>query len=208
MKTLQQIGIDIGNLVAEKNAAYGSSFAKAGDFLRLLFPDGVPPHRYDDALLLVRIFDKQMRIATDCDAFGESPYQDIAGYGVCGVHHNQKEIDRTCPGFASTAAEGQSKDRHPGSAPSDAAGKTSTSASAKDENAISLPPANSSAPSPCASVPTATADANASAEGQQNLGSSPGKNSCGSPLRCPICNEVAFFNWRRCLLNCKCEGQA
>jgi hypothetical protein len=82
---LSEIAGEIGKLVEEKNAAYGSSFAKAGDFLRLLYPDGIPPEKYQDALLLVRIFDKQMRIATAKDALGESPYRDIAGYGILGA---------------------------------------------------------------------------------------------------------------------------
>lgn len=78
------IAQQIGELVEQKNAAYGSSFAKTGDFLRLLYPDGIVPEKYDDALLLVRVFDKQMRIATDRDALGESPWCDIAGYGILG----------------------------------------------------------------------------------------------------------------------------
>jgi hypothetical protein len=78
-------GMEIGALVEEKNAAYGSSFAKAGDFLKLLYPDGMKPEQYQDALLLVRIFDKQMRIATKKDALGENPYRDIAGYGILGT---------------------------------------------------------------------------------------------------------------------------
>lgn len=86
------IAIQIGELVEQKSAAYGSSFAKAGEFLRLLYPAGIDPHQYDDALLLVRIFDKQMRIATDRDALGESPYRDIAGYGILGAAlHEQKK---------------------------------------------------------------------------------------------------------------------
>jgi hypothetical protein len=80
-----KIATEVGQLVEQKNAAYGSSFAKAGDFLRLLYPDGIPPQKYDDALVLVRIFDKQMRIATDRDALGESPYRDILGYGILGA---------------------------------------------------------------------------------------------------------------------------
>ena len=78
------IAAAIGQIVTEKNSAYGSSFLKAGDFLRLLYPGGIKPDQYGDALLLVRIFDKQMRIATHKDAFGESPYRDIAGYGILG----------------------------------------------------------------------------------------------------------------------------
>lgn len=85
----------IGSLVTEKNKAYGNAFEKAGDFLRLLYPNGIQPEQYTDALLLVRIFDKQVRIATDKDAFGESPYQDIAGYGILGIiKDNRQEKDK------------------------------------------------------------------------------------------------------------------
>lgn len=76
---------DIGDLVERKNAAYGSSFSKSGEFLRLLYPDGLKPEQYKDALLLVRIFDKQMRVATAKEALAESPYADIAGYGILGA---------------------------------------------------------------------------------------------------------------------------
>lgn len=80
-----RIALDIGNLTAEKNAAYGDSFSKCGDFLRILYPNGVPPEKYADMLCQVRIFDKLMRIATDKSAMGESPYRDIAGYGILGA---------------------------------------------------------------------------------------------------------------------------
>jgi hypothetical protein len=76
---------ELGHTVAEKNAAYGSAFAKSGEFLKLLYPDGIRPEQYTDMLLIVRIFDKQMRIATDKHALGESPFRDIAGYGILGV---------------------------------------------------------------------------------------------------------------------------
>jgi len=76
--------LEVAKVVKEKNEAYGSAFAKAGEFLKLLYPDGIQPEQYKDALLLVRIFDKQMRIATDKDALGENPYQDIQGYGLLG----------------------------------------------------------------------------------------------------------------------------
>ena len=76
----------IGQLVDEKNKAYGDSFRKSGDFLKLCYPNGVRPDQYSDMLTLIRIFDKQMRIATHKDAMGENPFQDIAGYGIlaCG----------------------------------------------------------------------------------------------------------------------------
>jgi hypothetical protein len=83
------VACEIGLLVRQKNAAYGSSFAKCGFFLKLLYPDGIQPSQYQDALLLVRIFDKQMRIATAKEALGENPYRDIAGYGILGATEEQ-----------------------------------------------------------------------------------------------------------------------
>lgn len=86
-----RIGHETGKLVQEKQDAYGDSFSKSGEFLQLLFPDGVPPEKYTDALTLIRIFDKCMRIATQKDAFNESPYRDIVGYGLLGVQKDEQE---------------------------------------------------------------------------------------------------------------------
>ena len=108
-KTFLSIAHQIGELVEEKNAAYGSSFAKAGDALRLLYPDGIKPSQLDDALLIARIWDKLQRIATDRDALGESPYRDIAGYGILGTHlhelRKQNEESKRCASASGPAAE-------------------------------------------------------------------------------------------------------
>jgi hypothetical protein len=88
--SLEYLGSELGKLLAEKNKAYGNSFEKSAEFLKLLYPDGVPVEAYDNMLLLVRIFDKQVRIATDKDALGENPFQDIAGYGLLGFYTDQK----------------------------------------------------------------------------------------------------------------------
>jgi hypothetical protein len=82
---IRRVGVEVADLCREKNLAYGSSFQKTGEFLRLLYPDGIRPEQYVDLGLLFRIFDKQMRIATRKDAFGESPFRDIAGYGMMGA---------------------------------------------------------------------------------------------------------------------------
>ena len=80
-----RMGRKIGELVEEKQAAYGDSFGKAGAVMRQLYPDGIRPEQYDDMLCIIRIVDKLFRIATDKDALGESPYRDIAGYGLLGA---------------------------------------------------------------------------------------------------------------------------
>lgn len=80
-----KIGQDIGALVEEKQAAYGDSFGKSGQVMRILYPDGIPPGKLDDALTVVRVLDKLFRIATDRDALGESPWRDVAGYALLSV---------------------------------------------------------------------------------------------------------------------------
>lgn len=87
----EQLGADLGKLVGEKNKAYGDSFHRAGEFLRILYPDGIKPEQYTDVLCIVRIFDKLKRIATDKDALGESPYRDIGGYALLGLEHSERQ---------------------------------------------------------------------------------------------------------------------
>lgn len=81
----QDMGTKLGQLVEEKQVAYGDSITTCVDAFKILFPDGIPPERYDDALIMVRVWDKLMRIATAKKAFGESPWKDIVGYGILGA---------------------------------------------------------------------------------------------------------------------------
>ena len=67
------LGNQVGQLVEKKQAAYGDSFGKSGEVMRILYPAGIPPEKLDDALTVVRVVDKLFRIATDRDALGESP---------------------------------------------------------------------------------------------------------------------------------------
>ncbi len=85
------IGKKVGDLVTDKNAAYGDSFGKSGECLRQMYPNGIKPEQYDDLLTLVRILDKLFRIASNPTAFSENPYQDIVGYGLLGMgRHDTK----------------------------------------------------------------------------------------------------------------------
>ena len=94
MKTLLETATEVGNLLEEKNKAYGNAFDTAGDFLRLLYPQGVQPNQYNDMLCLVRIFDKMKRIATGDPT--ENSWQDISGYGILGLkrHDNDKFLTK------------------------------------------------------------------------------------------------------------------
>ena len=85
----QKIGNEIGSLVMEKQKAYGDSFGNAGAVMRILYPNGINAEQVDDALTIVRILDKLFRIANKKDAFGESPYRDIAGYALLAVGRDE-----------------------------------------------------------------------------------------------------------------------
>jgi hypothetical protein len=91
--TYEALAAEIGRLVEEKQAAYGSSFTKSGEIFRVLYPNGIAPEQMDDALALVRIVDKLFRIATARDAFGESPARDIAGYALLmAARHGEESV--------------------------------------------------------------------------------------------------------------------
>jgi len=83
-KEYRDYGLEIGLLVEEKQGAYGNSFGRSGEIMEILYPDGLSPEQVTDGLAIVRVIDKLFRIATDKDAFGESPWKDIAGYALLG----------------------------------------------------------------------------------------------------------------------------
>lgn len=90
LMSYEKIGQEIGSLVDKKNAAYGSAFERAGEILKVLYPDGIKPEQYTDVLATIRIIDKLFRIANDKSAFNEEPWKDIAGYGILGVGKERK----------------------------------------------------------------------------------------------------------------------
>jgi len=88
----EQLGRFVGSLVDKKQAAYGDSFSRSADVLRIYYPNGIHPDQYNDVLPMVRMIDKQFRIATDKNAFGESPWTDIAGYGILGMEKHERIV--------------------------------------------------------------------------------------------------------------------
>ncbi len=81
----EHIATEIGRLVQEKNEAYGDSFGQACRILEVLYPEGIQPNQYRDALAITRVIDKLFRLANKKDAFGESPWRDICGYAILGI---------------------------------------------------------------------------------------------------------------------------
>ena len=85
----EEIGTEHGKLVAAKNIAYGSAFQQSAALLKLFYPNGIKPEQFVDALLTTRICDKLFRNANKKEAFGESPFSDIVGYGILGVYQDR-----------------------------------------------------------------------------------------------------------------------
>ena len=87
----EKIGKEVGALCAEKNDAYGDSFGQACRILEVLYPDGIQPTQYRDALAVTRVIDKLFRLANKKDAFGESPWRDICGYAILGIANGETD---------------------------------------------------------------------------------------------------------------------
>lgn len=86
----ERIAHDVGALTEVKNVAYGDSAAKSAEVLKLLYPAGVRPDQFRDMQLVTRVLDKLFRLATKKDAFGESPWRDIAGYALLGAEKDER----------------------------------------------------------------------------------------------------------------------
>lgn len=92
MTNYRKLGVDVGNLVDEKQTAYGDSYGKSGRVLEVLYPDGVRVDQYPTFLAVTRVIDKLFRVATKKDAFGESPWKDIAGYALLGLAADESPV--------------------------------------------------------------------------------------------------------------------
>ena len=87
----KDIADNVAKLVEEKQEAYGNSFGKSCSVLEVLYPDGVKPADYPDLLTVVRVLDKLFRVATNKDAFGESPWKDIMGYSLLATYRDYSD---------------------------------------------------------------------------------------------------------------------
>jgi hypothetical protein len=109
MSTFLQLATDLGQLCESKQAAYGDSIGKSAQVLAILYPHGLTPKQYLDAILAARIFDKLARKAQGADPHGESPYLDAAGYALKGLQHHSREVHAGCNTSAPTQAVSHSR---------------------------------------------------------------------------------------------------
>ena len=93
----EKLGKAVGKLVAEKQRAYGDSFSKSHQILKVLYPDGIQTEQYMDVLTICRVVDKLFRLATDPTYGDESPWRDICGYSLLSMGKDPRETDNSCP---------------------------------------------------------------------------------------------------------------
>lgn len=88
-RRLREIGVFVTRNTIDKNQKYGDAARKVTALLYELYPDGIAPDQYPNALLLIRLLDKVVRLAAYTPdrlaADDESPWVDVAGYGVLGA---------------------------------------------------------------------------------------------------------------------------
>ena len=83
-----ELGCEVATVLDRTNKAYGNSTEKSSRILSILFPEGIRTEQLHDARCMTSILDKLSRIATDKDAFGESPWRDVAGYALLAYRHD------------------------------------------------------------------------------------------------------------------------
>jgi hypothetical protein len=83
---------------SEKRKQYGSTDQLASAMLKLAYPNGITPEKYNDVLVFIKITEKLIRISSsDIEEQSKSDaYGDIIGYGLLGLNKdleaNKKKI--------------------------------------------------------------------------------------------------------------------
>ena len=95
MTSYTEEALNLAELLVKKQIAYGDAFGESKKIIRVLYPKGIQPDQYQDALAIIRVIDKLFRVANKKDAFGEDPWRDIAGYGLLSVVHAKRQREKT-----------------------------------------------------------------------------------------------------------------
>lgn len=68
--------VQIGKLLDQKNSQYGDAFSRCGEFLKILYPNGIKKENLSQVHAICRVFDKLCRIA---NGHLDDSWEDIAG---------------------------------------------------------------------------------------------------------------------------------
>ena len=80
--SFETLAIEIARVVVSKRARYGDSLGSCPEFLRLLYPAGIPVEAYDLVPFLTRVWDKLARVVQQSRVGGdaEDARMDLVGY--------------------------------------------------------------------------------------------------------------------------------
>ena len=84
------IASNLAEMLTDKNRKYGDSYARMAHVLPIFYPDGVPGEHLLDAVFILRIIDKLMRISSAQKDDDEDPVVDIAGYAILRIREMRK----------------------------------------------------------------------------------------------------------------------
>lgn len=83
MTQFEELAKEVAQLVDQKNEDYGNCYGVSSELLKLFAPDGIPPDKYNDIAILLRLVEKLKR------GFGgeisRDLWVDIIGLGLNGL---------------------------------------------------------------------------------------------------------------------------
>jgi len=85
--------LGIGALVTAENRAYGDTFRRSGEIMKILYPGGIKIDQFEDALVVIRILDCFFLLATNRGVFGESPWEDITTCALLRRTQVEKQVE-------------------------------------------------------------------------------------------------------------------
>lgn len=88
-KNIRQIALDLANQLIEHEFGYPDRLEMEANFLKTLFPQGIPPQKYKAAMHIARIMGRVYELAK-VDGDMERIYRDIASYGLLGTIMEEK----------------------------------------------------------------------------------------------------------------------
>ncbi len=97
IKWFEAMCSELATQAETKREAYGENLSNSRKFLEVLYPEGIPPSAYHEAMVMLRIFDKFCRRANKHrDPKGwaeqENPWLDVAGYGIAMLYDTARGL--------------------------------------------------------------------------------------------------------------------
>jgi hypothetical protein len=71
--------LEVAEMLERKSEEYDAPYDSDNEFLKIMYPDGVPPNQYSNMVLCLRLYDTLKKLTKT----GDTKYIEyIAGYGI------------------------------------------------------------------------------------------------------------------------------